>query len=103
MQHLSLKRLRGGDLRGSSFTGDPGRYVKKVSGYGYLSPWALLSIRGVPGMWGVSYTGDFERRLEGSSGVSSLCEVFHQEDLEGGLLYWETRKMKFLRDMQNAL
>jgi hypothetical protein len=32
MEHLSLKRLRGGGLRGSSFTGDPGRYVKKVSG-----------------------------------------------------------------------
>jgi hypothetical protein len=36
----------------SSFTGDPGRYVKKVSGYGHLSPWGPLSIRGEPGMWG---------------------------------------------------
>jgi len=24
-------------------------------------------------------------------------------DLGGGLLYWGTRKMRFLRDMQNAL
>jgi hypothetical protein len=36
---------------------------------------------------------------EGSSGGASLCEGFN----EGGLLYWETRKMRFLRDMQNAL
>jgi len=41
---LSLKRLRGGGLRGSSFSGDPGRYVKKVSGYGHLSPWGPLSV-----------------------------------------------------------
>jgi hypothetical protein len=37
---------RGGG--GSSFTGDPERYVKKVSGYGHLSPWGPLSIRGEP-------------------------------------------------------
>jgi len=42
--------LRG--LRGSSFTGAPGRYVKKVSGYGHLSPWGPLSIQREPGMWG---------------------------------------------------
>jgi len=37
---LSLKRLRGGGLGegGSSFTGDPGRYVQIVSGYRHLSP-----------------------------------------------------------------
>jgi len=58
MEHLSLKRLREGDIRESSFTGDPGRYVKKVSGYGYLSPWGPLSIRGEPGMWrGLVYRG----------------------------------------------
>jgi hypothetical protein len=35
---LSLKRLRGGGPVGerSSFTGDPGIYVKKVSGCGHL-------------------------------------------------------------------
>jgi len=49
---LSLKRLRGGGLRGSSFSGDPGRYVKKVSGYGHLSPWGPLSVGGEPGMRG---------------------------------------------------
>jgi hypothetical protein len=38
LDRLSLKRLRGGDLgEGSSFTGDPGRYVKKGPGYGHLS------------------------------------------------------------------
>jgi hypothetical protein len=39
---LSRKRLRRGP-EGSSFTGDPGRYVKKVSGCGHLSPWGPLS------------------------------------------------------------
>jgi hypothetical protein len=38
MKCPSLKRLCGGGLGGSSFTGDPGRYVKKVSsGCGHLS------------------------------------------------------------------
>ena len=40
---------------------------------------------------------------EGSSGGASLCEGFHVAGLEGGLLYWGTQKMSFLRDMQNAL
>jgi len=62
MEHLSLKRLHGGGLRWSSFTEDPGIYVKKVSRYRHLSPWGLLSIRGEPGMWGGgSYTWDFDR------------------------------------------
>jgi hypothetical protein len=30
--HLSLKRLRGGGLGRNCFVGDPGRYVRKVSG-----------------------------------------------------------------------
>jgi len=40
---------------------------------------------------------------EVSSNGAPLCEGFHEGDLEGGLLYWGTRKMRFLRDMQNAL
>jgi len=40
---------------------------------------------------------------EGSSGGASLCEGFHEGDHEGGLLYWGTRKIRFLTDMQNAL
>jgi len=44
MEHLSLKRLCGGGLRGSYFTGDPGIYIKKVSRYRHLSPWGPLSI-----------------------------------------------------------
>jgi len=38
MDHLSLKRLHGGGLMRNSFTGDPGRYVRKVSGCRHLSP-----------------------------------------------------------------
>ena len=34
MKHISLKRPCGEGLGGSSFTGEPGRYVKKVSGCG---------------------------------------------------------------------
>jgi hypothetical protein len=40
---------------------------------------------------------------EVSSCGASLCEGFHEGDLEGELLYWETRTVRFLRDMQNAL
>jgi hypothetical protein len=40
---------------------------------------------------------------EGSSSGAFLCEGFHEGGVEGVLLYWETRKMRFLRDMQNAL
>ena len=39
MKHISLKRPSGGGLVGISFIEDPGRYVKKVSGCGHLSPW----------------------------------------------------------------
>ena len=47
-----------GPRRGGSFNGNPGRYVKKVSGCGHLSPWGPLSTQGEPGMWrGGSYTG----------------------------------------------
>jgi hypothetical protein len=40
---------------------------------------------------------------ESSSGGASLCEGFYEGDLEGGLLNWGTQKIRFLRDMQNAL
>ena len=53
---------------------------------------------------GGSYAREFDRRMkEGSSGGASLCKQFHQGDLEGGLLYSRTQKMRFLREMQNAL
>jgi len=42
---------------------------------GRLSPWGPLPIQGEPGMWG-----------EGARGGTSLCEGFHKEDLDGGLL-----------------
>jgi len=40
---------------------------------------------------------------EGYSSGAFLCEGFHEGDLGGGLLYWRVQKMRFLRDMQNAL
>ena len=33
-----------------SFTGDPGKSVKKGSGYGHLSPRGFLYVRGEPGI-----------------------------------------------------
>jgi len=89
----------GGGGGGSSYIDDPGRYVRKVSGCGRLSPWGPLSIRGEPGMWG-------EARIpgkKGSSGGVSLSEGFHEGKLERGLLYWGTRKMRFLGDTENVL
>ena len=35
---------------------------------------------------------------EGSSGGASLCKGFHEGDLEGGLLYCGTQKMRFSGD-----
>jgi len=35
--------------------------------------------------------------------VGHLSVTFHEEDLDGGPLYWATRKMRFLRDKRNAL
>jgi hypothetical protein len=53
---------------------------------------------------GGSYTGDFARGIEeGSRGGASLGEGFHEGDPGGGLLYWVTRKMRFLRDLQDSL
>ena len=55
-------------------------------------------------MGGGSYTGDFDRRMKESSiGGASVCEGVHKGDLEGGILYWGTQKMRFLKDMQNAM
>ena len=48
---LSIKALWGG-LGWSSFTVDPGRYAKKVSRYGHLSPWGPLSMQGDSSIWG---------------------------------------------------
>ena len=49
-----------------------------------------------------SYTGDLDE-CRWALVVGHLCEGLHEGDLRGGLLYWGTRKMRFLRDMQNAL
>jgi hypothetical protein len=40
---------------------------------------------------------------KGSGGGVSLCGSSVKGNLEGGLLYRGTRKMRFLRGMQNAL
>jgi hypothetical protein len=60
MKQLSLKRLHGGGLGGSSFTGDPGRYVKKVWIWASLSMGAPFHSRGTWYVGGSSYTGDFD-------------------------------------------
>ena len=39
---------------------------------------------------------------EGSSAGASLCEGFHEGDLEGGLRYWGTRKMRFFWPCKRA-
>jgi hypothetical protein len=62
--HLSVRDSIKGTLREGSFTGDPGRYDREVSGYGHLSPWGPLSVQGEPGTCGGGgclYTGDFDR------------------------------------------
>jgi hypothetical protein len=46
---------------GSSFTGDPGKYVKRSPEEGDLSMGAPLWQRGTRHMRGGSYTGDFDR------------------------------------------
>jgi hypothetical protein len=57
VERLSLKRPRGGGLGGNSFTGYPGRYVKKVSGYGHLSPWGPFPSTGNLVCGGHNYWG----------------------------------------------
>jgi hypothetical protein len=39
----------------------------------------------------------------GCSVGASICAGFHDRTLGGGLLYWGTQKMRFLRQRQNAL
>ena len=39
------------------------------------------------------------RTKEGSSGGASFCKGFHEGDLQGGLLYWGTRKMRFFLEI----
>jgi hypothetical protein len=70
----------------SSFTGDPGRDVKKVSGYGHLSLYGNLFPveRNLVCGGGGSYTGDCDRWIEeGSNGGASLCDGFHEGDPGG--------------------
>jgi len=76
---LFLKWLCGGGLGGGGnfFTGDPGRYVEKVSEYGRFcgGPFPVEGnlVRG-EGL----YTRDFDSQtMEGCSGGASLCEGFH--------------------------
>ena len=52
MEHLSTLAVWRGPRGGSSFTVDPGRDAKKVTGYRHLSQWGPLFIQGDPGMWG---------------------------------------------------
>jgi hypothetical protein len=58
---LSVEAPWRGPQGGASFVGDPARNVKKVSGYGHLSPWGPFYPRGTCYVGGGSYTGDFDR------------------------------------------
>jgi hypothetical protein len=44
---------------------------------------------------GESYTGDFVRFMEGSSGEAFLCEGFHVGNFGEGFLYWELERLGF--------
>jgi len=55
-----------------SFTGDPGRFVKRGSGYGHLSPWGPV---GEPG--GDSLAGTSERK-----GMYILVPFLDTEDIK---------------------
>jgi hypothetical protein len=57
---LSLKRLHGGGLGRSSFTGHARRYFQKVAGCGHLSLWGPLCCTGNPAWGGGWYSGDFD-------------------------------------------
>jgi len=87
LQRWSISLWRGPQGGGGSFTGDPGRYVKK--GFGNLHRGPLTA----ENLEGGSYTGDFERCMkEGSTNRSFLSEKLHEGDLEGGFLYWRPER-----------
>jgi hypothetical protein len=50
-----------------------------------------------------SSTVDFESWMKGLWGWGIELSRGSVEGSRGGFLYWGTRKMRFLRDMQNAL
>jgi hypothetical protein len=99
--HLSPRALYEGKLEGGgSFTGDPGGCVKKGSGDRHLSPYGPLW-----GPWkGFRISGNlkYERRRTHQwrralgMGLFSLREL-HNRNLEGELLYWEPRRICWVR------
>ena len=78
-----------GTLGGSSFNGDPGRYVKK-------SPDMGIPLHGgpFPAKGNLVYGGGLVYR-ELWYMNEAFCEEFHEGDLERGLLYWEPKKLGF--------
>jgi hypothetical protein len=44
---------------------------------------------------GASYTGDFVRFMEGSSGETFICEGLHVREFGGGIVYWELERLGF--------
>jgi hypothetical protein len=93
-----MKRFSGGGLgEGTSFTGNLGRYVKKVSGCVHLLPEGPISNRLGPGIWGggwlmLVYRGSESWMKEGARNGTSLCEGFYERDLEEGLCTGETER-----------
>ena len=89
---------------GESVTGGPGRYVRKVSGCGNLSPWGPLSILGEPDMWwGAHILGTLIDEWRRALVVGHLSV---RDSMKGALRessFTGEPKMMFLRDMQNVL
>jgi hypothetical protein len=58
MEGLSLKKLTAQGLEGGLICWEPGRYVKKASGYRHLFPNGPIYVRGEPGIRrGLVYRG----------------------------------------------
>jgi hypothetical protein len=85
-----------GTWREGSLAGDSEGYLEKGSGEGRLFSRGLCLGNLEEG----SSTGDFESWMKGLWGWSiSLSQEAPWRASMGGLLYWGTRKIRFLRDM----
>jgi hypothetical protein len=88
-----------GTCREGSLAEDPEGHLKKA-----LETGISFHRGSVWGTWRrARLPGTLRAGLRGSGHGASLSQEAPWMGLREGLLYWETRKMRFLRDMQNAL